>query len=379
MRRMLCSLIAALALITAVHAKGCAPENAARAAILMHMDTGKTLYEKNADARMLIASTTKIMTALVALENCDPKELVRIEPSHCGVEGSSVYLRPGEECTVETLLYGLLLSSGNDAALALAEHVGGSEAHFVEMMNERAAELGLKDTHYSNPHGLDAEDHYSCASDLAKLTCTAMQNELFGQIVSSEKKTCGERVFLNHNRLLRRYDGCIGVKTGYTKAAGRCLVSCAERNGLRLICVTLSDPKDWTDHAALYDWGFSEWQYLRLFPEGVAAELPVVSGEAETVPIFAAEDGILLPKNAEIRIEAELPPFVYADVTAGNTAGRLLVIADGEEVFQTELRYAESVKRSKEARLTALERLRRGLELSVRYGGLYQYGILYAP
>ncbi len=379
MRRMLCSLIAALALITAVHATGCAPENAAHAAILMHMDTGKTLYEKNADTRMLIASTTKIMTALVALENCDPKELVRIEPSYCGVEGSSVYLRPGEECTVETLLYGLLLSSGNDAALALAEHVGGSEALFVAMMNDRAAELGLKDTHYSNPHGLDAEDHYSSASDLAKLTCAAMQNELFRQIVSSEKKTCGARVFLNHNRLLRRYDGCFGVKTGYTKAAGRCLVSCAERDGLRLLCVTLSDPRDWSDHAALYDWGFSEWQYLRLFPEGFAAELPVVSGEAETVRVSAAEDGILLPKKAEICIRTELPPFVYADVTAGDTAGRLLVTADGEEVFQTELRYAESVACAKEARLTALERLRRGLERSVRYGGLYQYGILYAP
>ena len=374
MRRWLCIVIAALALLTDVHATGDAPENTARAAILIHMDSGRVLYKKNAEERMLPASTTKIMTALVVLERCDLSETVTVSPSSCGAEGSSLYLRPGEVCTVEMLLYGLLLASGNDAALALAEHVSGSVEAFVALMNDRAAQLDLMNMHFSNPHGLDAPDHYVSASDLARIACAAMENERFAQIVSTRERVFGDRMFANHNKLLWRFDGCTGVKTGYTKAAGRCLVSCAERDGLRLLCVTLSDPQDWADHMALLEWGFDNWEYRRLFPSGVVKELPVIAGEADTVPVALHEDAaVLVPRGTELKICLELPDFVYADVTAGERAGALRILSDREELLCAELIYAESVPRSKEARLTLPERIRRGLERSVRYGGVLPY------
>ena len=376
----MCSTIAALALITAVHATGDVPGNAANAAILMHMDSGKVLYEKNADEHLLIASTTKIMTALVTIENASLSEQVIATRENCSVEGSSVYLRPGAAYTVEMLLYGMMLSSGNDAALALAEHVSGSEEAFVNLMNDYAAELGLRNTHFANPHGLDADDHYSSAADLAKLTCEAMKNETFAQIVSARDYGFDSRVLVNHNKLLWRVDGCGGVKTGYTKAAGRCLVSFAERDGLRLICVTLSDPQDWTDHEALLTWGFQNWQYRKPFPEGFVAAVPVISGEAETARVSCAQ-GIKVLVSTECKIAArlELPPFVYADVKAGAHAGYLYLYADDEELAREELVFAESVAKAKNMHLTALEQIRRGFEHSGRYGGVWQYGIVYAP
>lgn len=374
MRRWLCILIAAMALIPEVRATGDAPETAAHAAILIHMDSGRVLYEKRADERMPLASTTKIMTALVALERCEMSETVTVSPSSCGAEGSSVYLRPGEECSVEMLLYGLLLASGNDAALALAEHVSGSVEAFVSLMNDRAAQLGLQNTRFSNPHGLDAPDHYTSASELARIACAAMENERFAQIVSTRERVFGDRVFVNHNKLLWRIDGCKGIKTGYTKAAGRCLVSCAERDGLRLLCVTLSDPQDWADHAALLEWGFSAWEYRRLFPSGVVCNIPVIAGEKDKVPVSLSEDAAaLVRRGTETEIRFLLPGFVYADVTAGDHAGELRVYAGGEELLRGELVYSENVSRSKAARLSLSERIRRGLERSARYGGIYPY------
>ncbi len=189
---------------------------------------------------MLIASTTKIMTALVVLENCSPDDQVKILPEYTSVEGSSMYLKAGESYTVRDLLYGMLLVSGNDAATALAYYCGGSIAGFAEMMNAKAREMGLTNSSCKNPHGLDADGHYSSAEDLAEITREAMKNELFAKIVGTKTYTIGEQTYMNHNKLLWNYDGMLGVKTGYTMAAGRSLVSCAERNGLRLICVTLS-------------------------------------------------------------------------------------------------------------------------------------------
>ena len=231
-----------------------AVEVSATAAVLLDADTGQLLYEKNGDEQMLIASTTKIMTALVALEQAEPDDTVTVTREHM-TEGSSMYLKPGETVRVEELLYGLLLCSGNDAALALTECAGGLEP-FVALMNEKAAALGMTHTSFANPNGLDAEGHYSTARDMAVLAAAAMEEPTFRRICSSRAVTIGQRTMENHNRLLRQVEGCIGLKTGYTKAAGRTLVSCAERCGCRLIAVTLRDSDDWADHAALYEYGF---------------------------------------------------------------------------------------------------------------------------
>ena len=229
-------------------------EVSATAAVLMDADMGQVLYEKNGDRQMLIASTTKIMTALVVLEHAAPDDVITVTPDHMA-EGSSMYLRAGETVRVEELLYGLLLCSGNDAALALTECAGGLTP-FVALMNEKAAALGMAHTSFANPNGLDADGHYSTARDMAVLAAAAVENPTFRRICSSRSVTIGQRTMENHNRLLRQGEGCVGLKTGYTQAAGRTLVSCAERDGCRLVAVTLQDGNDWADHAALYDYGF---------------------------------------------------------------------------------------------------------------------------
>ena len=231
-------------------------EVSATAAVLMDADMGQVLYEKNGDRQMLIASTTKIMTALVVLEHAAPDDVITVTPDHMA-EGSSMYLRAGETVRVEELLYGLLLCSGNDAALALTECAGGLTP-FVALMNEKAAALGMAHTSFANPNGLDADGHYSTARDMAVLAAAAVENPTFRRICSCRSVTIGQRTMENHNRLLRQVEGCVGLKTGYTQAAGRTLVSCTERDGCRLVAVTLQDGNDWADHAALYDYGFRQ-------------------------------------------------------------------------------------------------------------------------
>lgn len=253
-----------------------AVEVSATAAILLDADTGEVLFEKNADRRMLIASTTKIMTALVALEHADLNDVVTIKSSHM-VEGSSMYLKPGEKVSVEALLYGVMLCSGNDAAVALADYCGGGVSHFVGWMNEKAKELGMADSSFANPNGLDADTHYSTARDMARLAACAAENETFVRLCSTERVTVGGRTMTNHNKLLRWVDGCIGMKTGYTKAAGRTLVSVARRDGRCLVAVTLQDGNDWADHMALYDYGFAR-------PATQSAETPAPEKETVLLP-----------------------------------------------------------------------------------------------
>lgn len=233
-------------------------QNSAQAALLLDATEGRILFSQNASARLPMASTTKIMTAIVTIENMPTDYVVTVAKEAVGVEGSSIYLYAGERITCLDLLYGLMLESGNDAAAALAIAVGGTEERFVMLMNEKAKELGLKDTHFSNPHGLSAENHYTSAADLARLTDYALQNELFAEIVSTKKTTAcdGTRYYVNHNRLLFSYEGMIGVKTGYTQASGRCLVTAARRYGRTLICVTLNDYCCSADHVRMLDSGF---------------------------------------------------------------------------------------------------------------------------
>ena len=252
--KVLRALLRLCLLLCIVPAVAEAVEVSATAAVLLDADTGQVLYEKNGDERMLIASTTKIMTALVVLEQASLDDTITVTQAHMA-EGSSMYLKPGETVRVEELLYGLLLCSGNDAALALTECAGGA-APFVALMNEKAATLGMAHTSFANPNGLDAEGHYSTARDMAALAAAAMDDPTFRRLCSSRRVTIGQRTMENHNRLLRQVEGCVGLKTGYTQAAGRTLVSCAEGNGCCLIVVTLRDGDDWADHVALYEYGF---------------------------------------------------------------------------------------------------------------------------
>lgn len=257
MWKRICGALLALGLLlTLLPCRAEAVQLSAAAAILMDADSGEVLYEKDAARRMRIASTTKIMTALVVLEHARLTDTITVTGDHM-VEGSSMYLKPGEVVTVEELLYGLMLCSGNDAALALADCCGGLET-FVAAMNDKAAALGMTDTSFANPNGLDDENHYSTARDMAVLAAYAAQDPTFRRICSTRTATVGGRTMTNHNKLLSQVEGCIGMKTGYTRAAGRTLVSCAEREGRRLVAVTLCDGNDWADHKALYEMGFAE-------------------------------------------------------------------------------------------------------------------------
>ena len=263
----------------------------AEKAIVMDGATGRVLYGKNTDSRSLIASTTKIMTALVVAEQCNVLDRVRIMKEAVGIEGSSMYLREGEILTVQELLYGLMLHSGNDAAVALAIYCGGTVEGFAELMNDKARQLGMIDSHFSNPNGLDAPDHYSTARDLAILASYAMENPIFYKTVSARNVTVGERHLRNHNKLLWLYEGADGVKTGYTRAAGRILVSSATRDGRRLIAVTINAPDDWNDHMAMLNQGFSGFEQKRIVSTGeIIGFAEIAGGFSGSVQLLAVDN-----------------------------------------------------------------------------------------
>ncbi len=344
------------------------PAISAGAAAVMHVETGTMVFEKNADTPMLIASTTKIMTALVVLEHCGLAEPVEILPDYTAVEGSSMYLHPGETYTVEELLYGMMLASGNDAATALACHTAGSIEAFAQLMNDKAAELGLENTAFRNPHGLDADGHHSTAHDLAVLACYAMQNEQFRTIVSTNSITIGTQTYTNHNRLLRTYPGALGVKTGYTEAAGRILVSCAQRDNTQFVCVTISDPNDWDDHTRLLDWAFDEYEYREVVSAETAYALPVLSGADELCTIRpGSEVSLFLKKDTPVDMQVSLPRYVFAPVVRGAAVGCLTITpADGGAV-EVPLVYGSDVPLDLGVRLTPRERFGRAWGLAGHY------------
>lgn len=253
----------------------------AQSAILIDQESGRVLYEKNAHTQMRIASITKIMTAILAIESGKLGEKVTISSNAFGTEGSSLYLKQGEKVVLEDLVYGLMLQSGNDAAVAIAEHVGGSLESFVFMMNEKAKEIGMSKTVFSNPHGLDDhEEHYSTSYDMALLTKYAMKDEKYRQIAgtksyrSKQEAEDWDRIFKNKNKLLTQlYKYSTGGKTGYTKRAKRTLVSTATKDDLNLIAVTLNAPSDWNDHMAMFNWGFETFQLHSIVEEGILGEI----------------------------------------------------------------------------------------------------------
>ncbi len=355
-------LLTAIALgSVTVSARAAQPTVSAEACVLMDAESGTIIYEKNPDSRMLIASTTKIMTALVALEHGSPDDVVEIKREWTTVEGSSMGLAPGEFCTLRELLYGLLLASGNDAGVAVACHTAGSEEAFAQLMNEKAAELGMENSHFANPHGLDHEAHYSTARDMAILAAAAMDNAELALIAStSEVRLSQNRYFSNHNKLLRQCEGCIGLKTGYTSKAGRTLVSVCERNGTRLICVTLKDGDDWADHAKLYDWGFEYYENLTVTNTAdVLYTLPLISGGNEKVGVSAGVQlRLFVEKGAEIELSPSLPRFAYAGLEKGEQVGWLNIYADGEPAAKVPLVCAEDALVDESVPLNFWERVR---------------------
>ena len=334
------ALLAALTLLLPGRARAVS----AASWILMNPDTGDVLWESDADTPRNIASVTKLVTALVVTRYCDPEETVTVADAAAGVEGSSIDLEAGERYTVRTLLYGLLLESGNDAAEALAIHVSGSDEAFSLEMNAVAAELGSSGSSFRNPHGLTQEGHYSTARDLARIMAAVLEDPLLSEILAARSYSGEGKTFLNHNRLLDLYEYTTGGKTGYTEAAGRTLVTSAEKDGIRLICVTLDDSDDWEDHAALYEAGFSRYRIVEVIPAGAVWEVPVISGTRDTARVAAQTLSVALLDDQSVSAQACLPGFVYAGVEAGEDAGYLSIAVDGRERTQIPLRFAETVE-----------------------------------
>ena len=321
----------------------------AQKAIVMDGETGRILYEKDADSRSLIASTTKIMTALVVCEQCNVLDRMRIPKEAVGIEGSSMYLQEGEVLTIQELLYGMMLHSGNDAAVALAIYCGGTVEGFAQLMNDKAHRLGLTGTHFENPNGLDSPGHYSTARDLAVLTAYAMQNPIFVQTVSTKNVRIGNRSLQNHNKLLWRVDGADGVKTGYTKAAGRILVSSAQRGGRRLICVTINDGNDWADHQTLLEDGFSRYHRSQIVSTGdILGSRAVIGGDAQQVQLVADGDfAFALTKEETPQIVISGPEFSYAPVVQGSQAGYAYICLGEKPIGKVPLVYAQTVEQIK--------------------------------
>lgn len=333
-QRIACCFLAASVLTC----QAMAVNTSAASAVLIEQKSGRVLYQQNADEERLIASITKIMTAVVALEHADKARSYTVTARDMA-EGSSMYLKPGDTLLLEELLYGLMLVSGNDAALAVAHCVSGETEDFVSLMNETAQKLGMTHTHFANPNGLDAEGHYSSARDMAVLAAYALENQDFRRIVSTASVTIGDRYLANHNKLLRLYGGCIGVKTGFTKAAGRTLVSAAARDGMTLVCATLNDGDDWNDHMALLDYGFASYRMETAVPVGrVVASVLVQGGTAVSVPLAAAED-LCYPLTGEekLKVVARVPLSVDAPVVPGQVIGEVCAYLEDQEVARVDL------------------------------------------
>lgn len=331
-------------------------ECSAKAAIVMESCSGTVLYEKNADLPLPEASTTKIMTALIVLERTNPNQRIKISEAAAAVEGSQLGLTAGAELSVSDLLYVLMMKSGNDAAVALAEGICGSEEKFVVAMNEKAAALGLADTHFENPHGLPAEEHKTTARDLAELTAVALENEKFRQLVSTKQVRLEYKniVLSNSNKLLYVCDGIIGVKTGFTKAAGRCLVTAAERKGVRLICVTLNDGNDWADHAALYEECYERVSLCETVSQGgYSCTVPLIGGTGaaalkNSLPLTCVTiDGVPI----EGELYEDTIPMLFAPVEQGRTLGYLtLRSSKGRIISVSPLNTVQKVEQKKEER-----------------------------
>ena len=334
---------------------------AARAAVLIDGETGRALFEQNADTRYPMASTTKIMTALLALERCGLDDIVTASKNASGVPGTSIYLGEGERLSMRDMLLGLMLRSGNDAAVAIAEHVSGSVEAFAALMNARAAALGA-DARFVTPNGLDAAGHGASARAMALIAREALKNEAFREIVSTQRAVIPwrdseySRVLVNKNRLLKEYDGATGVKTGFTTPAGRCLVFSARREGMELIGVVMNCG-DWFEEAKrLLDWGFAHYARAEALSAGrESGRVSVTGGVKDEVAVEPGRDlTAALGEGEDWRVEMDLAQSAKAPVRRGDKLGTARLVAGGVTLAETDLLACEDV-----AKLDFFEALRR--------------------
>lgn len=335
------------------NAKAESVDVSATSAIVLEASTGRILYEKNAHEKMPMASTTKVMTALVALDYGNLSDVVTVSKNASGVEGSSIWLSAGEKMTLSDMLYGLMLASGNDAAVAIAEHVGGSLDGFVELMNKKAQEIGAYNTHFANPNGLPAEGHYTTAFDLALICARAMQNENFCEIVKTQYKTLPweghewDRVVKNKNKILWNYEGGNGIKTGYTKEAGKCLTAAAQRDSMQLVSVVLSAPDMFNDCMALMDYGFKNYNNRVIMEAGeYIGDVTVEDGMEDRFSVYTDKD-IMYPltdiEYEQIKRRVNLEEKVKAPVSMGQLVGTIDLWLGENRLYSVELKSAYQI------------------------------------
>lgn len=322
----------------------------AQSAVLMCANSGEVLFEKNAHKRLSMASTTKIMTSLLALEAGIPETEITVTKEMVSVEGTSMGLMAGDSVSLRELVYGMLLQSGNDAANTVAYVIGGGPEGFAKLMNERAAQIGMENTNFVTASGLDDKNHYSTAYDMALLACESIENPEFAAICSQKtaKLTYGNppyaRTLTNHNRLLWKYPDAIGVKTGFTKKSGRCLVSAAERNGIVLVAVTLNAPSDWNDHISMFEYGFSQCEAVSMGCDLGNARLKVVGGEAQAVAVRLSYQPVWL-NGKDCKVGIRIKPFEYAPVNAGEIVGTAVFFSGNKIIDEVPIEAAEFVER----------------------------------
>lgn len=330
------------------------PKTSAESAVLIDSKTGRILYSYNHDLKRPMASTTKIMTALLAIEYGDLDSIVKIKESAVGVEGSSIYLRKDEEISLRDLIYGLMLRSGNDAAVAIAEHISGSVDKFVELMNKRAKEIGAVNTNFVNPHGLHDPNHYSTAYDMALITREAMKNDFFKEVSKTKTWIANREInqyFTNKNDVLRKYKGGDGVKTGYTKVAGRCLVASATRDEVQLIAVVINDGNWFNDCYSLLDYGFENYRpTLLLSKSQFLKKIRILEGTSEYLNVLCNED-LIIPLSEEerekVKIVLNIPDTLNSPISKGQKLGNIQVFLEGKLLYTLDANSSFEIKKLK--------------------------------
>ncbi len=349
---MIIKIISAITILSVLFATNASASGklslSAESAALLNAQTGELIYDKNASEKQSMASTTKIMTSLLAIESGKLANEITVTEDMIKVEGTSMGLLAGDSVSLDELVHGMLLQSGNDSANAAAVYLGGSVDAFVQSMNSRASEIGMLNTSFETPSGLDGKNHYSTAYDMALLGAHAVRNPKFLSVCSKRKATLTygnppyQRTLYNHNRLLEKYDYVYGIKTGFTKKSGRCLVSYAVNNGVELIAVTLNAPDDWTDHKKLFDYGFDSVKSVELKPE-LPEKVRIVGADKEFVAIESKKCCYSANSSQNIEYRIFLPKFVYSSVKKGQVVGWWSAYIDGKAVATVDIVIAENI------------------------------------